>query len=731
MAIIYMPEKKLFTIHTAGSTWQMKVGRYGHLLHVYYGKKVEDTDLSYLIREMDRGFSGVPYEARIDRGYSLDTLPQEYPSFGAGDYRIACLHAVHEDGSQAAEFRYVSHRIYDGKYRLPGLPALHASSAEAQTLEILLRDKSSGLEVLLYYGVLERADVITRACRIRNAGKTPVRLLRALSCCIDLPDGNLDLITFYGRHAMERNVQRNFIPHGRLSSGSTRGTSSHQANPFVILSSPDAGEEQGVCYGITFVYSGNFLAETEVDQTDQTRLVMGIHPEGFCWTLEGGEEFVTPEVLLAFSADGFGSLSRKLHDLYREHLIPRHFLENRRPILLNNWEVTEFDFTEKELLSLAESAAGLGIELFVMDDGWFGSRNHDGSGLGDWTVNRQKLPSGLNGFSEKLRGMGLQFGIWIEPEMVNEDSDLYRAHPDWCLQIPGRTPNLERCQLVLDLSRKEVRDCLFESISKVVDEAQVSYVKWDMNRNLSDVWSAALPAFRQGEVAHRYVLGLYELMERLTGKYPEVLWEGCSGGGGRFDAGILCYMPQIWCSDNTDAIERIRIQYGTSFGYPVCTMGAHVSASPNRQTGRKVPLETRAEVAMAGTFGYEMDVRMLDETEQEQVRQQIRDYMRYERIIRQGDYYRLTSPWENAELAVWQFVTKDRRESLVSMVALHSKANPPFRRIRVKGLIEDAEYRIEGDDRVYRGSALMHAGLPVPVLWDDYQSCRFYLRKVG
>lgn len=730
MSIIYTPEKKLFTLHTAGSTWQMKVGRYGHLLHAYYGKKVEDMDLSCLIREMNRGFCGVPYEAGEERGYSLDTLPQEYPAFGVGDYRTACLHAVHEDGSQAAELRYVSHRIYDGRYQLPGLPSVRASRTETQTLEILLRDKSSELEVVLYYGVLEQADVITRACRIQNRGKTPIRLLRALSCCVDLPDGNMDLITFHGRHAMERNVQRTRIPHGRLSAGSTRGTSSHQSNPFVILCDPDAGEDWGNCCGMTFVYSGNFLAEAETDQTDQTRIVMGIHPDGFCWTLEEGDTFVTPEVILTFRPDGLGPLSRTLHDLYREHLIPRRFLEKRRPILLNNWEVTEFDFTEEKLLSLAESAAGLGMELFVMDDGWFGERNHDKSGLGDWTANRAKLPSGLRGFSEKLRNLSMKFGIWIEPEMVNEDSALFRAHPDWCLQVPGRSPNLERCQLVLDLSRQNVRDYLFDCISKVLDESQASYVKWDMNRNLSDVWSAALPASRQGEVSHRYVLGLYELMERLTGTYPDILWEGCSGGGGRFDAGILCYMPQIWCSDNTDAVERTRIQYGTSFGYPICAVGAHVSAGINQQTGRQVPLETRAEVAMAGTFGYEMDVQRLDASEQEQVRRQIQNYIRFEHIIRLGDYYRLTSPDTDETLAAWQFVAKDRTESLVSIVALHPKANPPFRRIRLKGLEEHAVYRIDGEDQIWKGSALMYAGLPVPLLWGDYQSCHFYIRRL-
>ena len=404
--------------------------------------------------------------------------------------------------------------------------------------------------------------------------------------------------------------------------------------------------------------------------------------------------------------------------------------KRRRPVLLNNWEVTEFDFTEDRLLSLAQSGAELGIELFVMDDGWFGTRNHDKSGLGDWSVNLKKLPSGLAGFSQKLRNMGMQFGIWIEPEMVNEDSDLYRAHPDWSIQIPGRSPNLERCQLVLNLSLAEIREYLFDQISKILDESKASYVKWDMNRNLSDIWSKALPSERQKETAHRYVLGLYDLMERLTKTYPDILWEGCSGGGGRFDAGILYYMPQIWCSDNTDAVERISIQYGTSFGYPICCMGAHVSDSPNRQTGRSVSFATRAEVAMAGTFGYELDVRALTEEERHQVRQQISDYKTNYYLIQTGDYYRLTDPAKDKDYAAWQFVSKDGCESLISVIFLHVKANPPFLTIKGKGLMEDAVYQIEGDDKIYTGAALMYGGIPLPVLYGEYPNIHYHIRRI-
>ena len=731
MAILYDPKERLFTLHTKNSTWQMKVSGYGHLLHVYYGEKVEDADLSYLLRGINRGFSGTPYEAEEtgDRGYSLDTWPQEYPAFGTGDYRRSCVLAEHEDGSQAAEFLYVSHRICPGKYSLPGLPALRAGKEEAQTLEIRLKDRCTGLEVLLYYGVLEQEDVITRACILENTGSAPVILHRAMSCCVDFLRGDLDLITFPGRHAMERKLQRDKTRPGVCSVGSTRGTSSHQENPFVILCEKEAGEYQGACWGAAFVYSGNFLAETEVDQIGQTRLVMGIHPEGFRWRLDAGGRFAAPEVVLSYSGEGFSRLSHHFHDAYREHLLPPSFRQRKTPVLLNSWEAVEFTFQEETLLAMAESARELGIGLFVVDDGWFGSRDHDRSGLGDWFSNREKLPDGIEGLAEKIHGMGMQFGLWVEPEMVNEDSCLFREHPDWCLRIPGRAPNLERCQLVLDMGRREVRDYLFSAISQVLSDTRADYVKWDMNRNLSDVWSAALPASRQGEASHRYVLGLYELMDRLVRRFPDILWEGCSGGGGRFDAGILYYMPQIWCSDNTDAADRIRIQYGTSFGYPVCAMGAHVSSCPNGQTGRTVPLPARAETAMAGTFGYELDMRTFTEAERAQVPRQIADYERLSPLIREGDYYRLTDGEENRELAAWEFVSKDGRDAFVSVVFLHAAANPPFREIRLRGLDPKGLYRIEGEERLYRGNALMYAGLPLPVKLGDYQTVRYVLHR--
>ncbi len=731
MAIIFEPNKKIFTLHTKNSTYQIQISKYGHLIHNYYGSKIENMDLSYLIQGINRGFSGSPYEAMAveDRGYSLDTYPQEYPTYGIGDYRSSCLSVEHEDGSQAAELIYDSYKIYQGKYQLKGLPAVWAKENEAQTLEITLKDKYSDVKVILYYGVLEEFDVITRACTIYNEGEYPIYLNKVFSCCIDFWKNNMEMISFYGRHAMERTLQRRKIEHGKLSVGSTRGTSSHQHNPFVILCEEGVGEDHGVCYGASFVYSGNFIAEAEVDQINHTRFVMGIHPEGFRYYVEPKDCFFAPEVVFVYSDAGMGEMSRKLHDLYRNNLIRSKFMHERRPVLLNNWEATEFDFTQEHLVEIAKAGRELGIELFVMDDGWFGERDHDKAGLGDWFPNKKKLPNGVKGLAKQIHALGMKFGLWIEPEMINEDSELYRNHADWCLSIPNRKPNVERGQLVLDMSRKDVRDYLYDSISKILDEAKVDYVKWDMNRNLSDVWSAKVPSYRQGEVSHRYVLGVYELMERFMSNYPDILWEGCSGGGGRFDAGILYYMPQIWCSDNTDAIERTSIQYGTSFGYPISCMGAHVSAVPNHQTGRSVSLNTRAEVAMAGTFGYEMDLGTLREEEKEIVRSQIQEFKKYYNIIQYGDYYRLTNPLEE-EVAIWQFVDKEKKKALVSVVSLRTRANAPFIKVYLKGLKEDSLYRIDDGEEVYRGSALMKAGFHIPVLKGDYSSLHFYIREI-
>ncbi len=727
--MIVLDEKnRVFTLHTRSTTYQMKADRHQVLLHTYYGPRTEGGDLSYYIRSADRGFSPNPSEAGRDRAYSLDTLPQEYSGCGVGDFRTPALELEPADGSRAADLRYKSHKRRKGKYALPGLPAFFGGEEEWETLSVTLTDEAAGAEVELLYGVLEERDLITRAVRITNQGEKPLSVCRAASLNLDFfSPGELDLVTFDGCHIMERSVNRTPLHPGVHSVGSVRGTSSHHHNPFVILCQREAGEDSGLCYGAALLYSGNFEAAVEVTRTGNDRLTLGINPYHFRFVLAPGESFVTPEAALVCSPNGFGQMSRQFHRAIRENLLRDPWAGKRKPVLINNWEATEFNFDAELLVGIARSAAGLGMEMFVMDDGWFGNRNTDYSSLGDWQVDQKKLPGGLEALVPRIQKLGMTFGLWVEPEMVSEDSDLYRAHPDWALGIPGRAQTLGRSQMVLDFSRREVRDHIYGELRKVLDSAEIAYVKWDMNRSLTDVWSSALPPERQGEVYHRFVLGLYEMLERLRTDYPHILVEGCSGGGGRFDAGMLYYTPQIWCSDNTDAIDRLRIQYGTSFCYPVGTMGAHVSAVPNGQTGRSVPIRTRGVVAMCGTFGYEMDLRNCTEEEKTVVREQTETFKARWRLIQEGDYYRLTDPFREGPYTAWEQVSEDRREALVSVVMGTVHGALPFLTVKAKGLDPQASYRINGSTDRYTGEMLMNIGIPLPVPEGDYQSAQLYL----
>lgn len=590
----------VFTLQTKSSTYQMKEEG-GFLFHNYYGPVIGDVDMSYLVCPMDRGFSGQPQEI-VDRRFSLDTRLLEYSAYGTGDYRDYCLHAVYEDGSHVTDLRFVSYEVKEGKYALEGLPAMYQGEEKAETLEITLRDEYKNLEVVLYYGVFEDLDVITRACKIVNQSKEQVRLLRAYSMGLDFDNKDMDMLHFYGRHAMERKMERSPLQHGFQGVESRRGYSSHQQNPFVILCKQDANEEYGWCYGASFAYSGNFSIQAEVSQMDLTRLTVGIQDTQFEFHLEPGESFTAPEVILSFSENGLGQLSRNYHKAIRHNLCRGKYKTERRPVLINNWEATYFDFTLEKLVAIAKDAKELGIEMLVMDDGWFGKRDSDYSGLGDWFINEKKLKGGLKNLVEEVNKAGMKFGIWFEPEMISEDSDLYRAHPDWALTVPGRSFTRARHQLVLDFSREDVRTYIFDRMCEILESANIEYVKWDANRHLTDVWSAKLPADRQGEVFHRYILGLYDFLEKLTQRFPNLLIEGCSGGGGRFDAGMMYYHPQIWCSDDTDAIERLDIQYGTSFGYPISTVGSHVSVCPNHQTGRSVSHEDQGNCSYGRHF---------------------------------------------------------------------------------------------------------------------------------
>ncbi len=722
--IVYDAASRLFTLHTQNTTYQMKADEYGVLLHTYYGPRLSGGDLSYLIRGADRGFSPNPNETGHCRTYSLDTLPQEYSTCGVGDFRLPSLEPELTDGSHACDLRYTGFERWNGKYALEGLPAFFGG-AQWQTLVIFLEDAAAHLRVELYYGVLEEHDLITRAVRILNRGKSSVRLRQAASVCLDFQRGDLEMMTFNGRHAMERCPSRAPLRPGVQGVGSIRGASSHQHNPFVILCEPACGEDYGLCWGAMLLYSGNFQAQAERSQFEDSRLVMGINPYHFCYTLSPGESFITPEAALICSPCGFGQMSRQYHRAIRTHLLRDPMAGTQKPVLVNNWEATYFDFDSEALVRLAQAAAPLGIGLFVMDDGWFGRRDSDSSSLGDWQVNSEKLPGGLEALVSRIKALGMKFGIWVEPEMVNEDSALYQAHPDWALKIPGRPCARGRSQLVLDFSRQDVREHIYGALHAILASADITYVKWDMNRSLSDVWSAALPPERQGEVYHRYVLGVYELLERFRRDFPHVLIEGCSGGGGRFDAGMLYYTPQIWCSDNTDAIDRLRIQYGTSFCYPPCTMGAHVSAVPNDQNGRVTPLETRGIAAMSGAFGYEMDLSQTTPQDRAVIQKQTADYRAYYSLIHQGDYYRLSDPFRDP-LTAWAHVSQDKREALVSAVYGTVHAAPPFTALKLKGLDPAQHYQINGAGS-WPGDALMQAGYPLPLPWGDYQAFQLHL----
>ena len=655
----------------------------------------------------------------------MDYYPLEYPVQGNGDFRVKALKAGFEGEVPALDLRFVSYELEKGKYSLPGLPALfEAEAGEVETLKITLKDRLEEIYVTLFYGVFEKKNVITRAASIENRSGKNVTLKRALSLGLDFMEGDMDLIHFYGKHAGERQFERRNLPHGITEISSSRGTSSHHHNPFVILCDKDTTEDFGNAYGVSFIYSGGFKIQMEKDQVDGIRLVCGLDDEEFLWKLAPGETFVTPEAALSYSEKGLTVLSDQFQKAYHANLIRSPWKDKKRPTLVNNWEATYFGFDAEKLLKIAGEAADLGLDMLVLDDGWFGKRDDDNSGLGDWFVNEKKLGCTMKELVDRVNALGLKFGIWLEPEMVSEDSELYRMHPDWVLQIPGREPNRSRNQLVLDLSRKEVREYMKKFINDTLSCANISYVKWDMNRSVDNVYSAADPTLSQGAVRHKYVLGLYEVMEDMLTRHPDLLLEGCSGGGGRFDAGMLYYAPQIWCSDNTDAIERLRIHYGTSFGYPMSSVSAHVSVCPNHQNGRVTPFKTRGICAMQGSFGYELDLSKLSEEDKAEARRQITVYNENWELFQSGSYYRLNSPMENHDYTAWSYVSKDQRKASLNVIYTDLHGNPKPVRVKLKGLKKDASYDVDGT--VYTGAALMRGGLLIPkpsCNYDSYMVC--------
>ena len=729
MSIRIDHETGLITLHTLHTSYQMWADGQGVVHHLYYGPAIGGSDLRGLEFYSDCGFSPQPAGMDRQRDYSLDTLCQEYTGSGVGDYRIGCLRLAGPDGGRAADLRFVSAEAVPGKYALPGLPAACAEDGACETLRLKLRDAVHGLTVTLLYGVFAQADVITRAALLENEGSGPIRLDKAASACLDLPFGKWELIHFHGRHCMERQPERVPLSHNIQTLRSARGASSHQHNPFAILAAPHTTEEAGECLGAMLVWSGNFKIECEVSQMQSTRLVAGVSDDDFSWTLEPGGQFAAPEVLFCYSDQGLSELSARYHRFLQRHIIRSPWRDKPRPILINNWEATYMDFDAQRIWDIARQARDLGVEMLVLDDGWFGERSDDSSGLGDWQFNEKKLGCTFDQLIGRVREMGLLFGLWIEPEMVCANTALYAAHPDWALSIPGRAPATGRSQLVLDMGRPDVVDYLYDLFHRLLAEHDIAYIKWDMNRNLTDVYSRALPPERQGEAAYRYMLGLYSLLDRLTRDFPQVLFEGCAGGGGRFDAGMLCYCPQIWCSDDTDAIHRIKIQYGTSFGYPPCSMGSHISASPNHQTGRSTLLSTRAVVAMAGTFGYELDLQKLTADEKEMVKAQIVRYKQLQPLLLEGRCERLTDAVTDTCFTAWQFTAPDRSRAAVSVVVIDPQANPWPIHIRLRGLDPQALYHESLTERVYTGAALCHAGLTLPIMQGDYPAVQIMIER--
>lgn len=735
MAIRYIEQDRTFWLDTEHTSYLLAiVDQENFVGHVYYGQKLQYTENTpapvYLLRTGEAPF--VPSQNNRERVSFLDSFPMEYPGNGLGDYRESAISVRTAQGHVGVQLQYVSHEIVKEKPALPGLPSTFPGDEDCDTLILHLADPVIGLAADLIYTTFEEEDVITRSVILKNTAGQPVYVTKVMSACLDLDctDEKYDILTLHGSWARERQMERRSLMHGKQSVGSVRGESSHQEHPFIALLSADATQDAGEVYGMHFVYSGNFLAQAELSQFDSIRMTMGIHPENFVWKLEQGESFAAPEVVMTYSAEGLGGMTRHYHDMYRNHLIRGEYRDKKRPILINNWEATYFDFNTEKLLKIAEQASKLGIEMLVMDDGWFGHRNDDSTSLGDWKVNEQKLPGGLKPLVDQVNALGMKFGIWFEPEMISPDSDLYRAHPDWAIHIDGRAATQSRCQYVLDLSRKEVRDYVYDQVSAILHSANIRYVKWDMNRQLSDLGSSYLSADHKEELFHRYVLGVYELQERLVTEFPNLLLENCSGGGARFDPGMLYYSPQIWCSDDTDAIERLLIQEGTSLIYPLCSMGAHVSDCPNHTVGRVTPFETRGHVALAGTFGYELDVTKIPKEDREQIPQQIAMYHKYHELVREGDYYRIASYSENHLYDCWAVSAKDKSEVLVTYVQVLSTPNAHSRKLYLKGFEPQAVYRLEETGETFTGEILEKYGYLIRPLWGDFRSKLLHFTKI-
>ena len=725
-----------FRLDTPSSTYGISILNGGYIIHSYFGGKLGNDDFTYLARPKEYGFSDS--DIFREKHSFLDYIPQEYPTDGLGDFRESALAVTSNQGHNAIELKYKSHKIIKGTENLKGLPCVFGKEDECSRLEILAWDEVLNVEVTLVYTVFENLDAIIRSAKIVNCTEDAIYIKKALSASFDIDDENFDVITLHGSWARERHIERHKVHLGKQGVLSVRGESSHQEHPFIALTDHNTDYNSGRVWAMNFIYSGNFVADLQKNQFNSVRMLMGINPENFSWKLPKGEIFETPQVVLVYSEKGLNAMSNTFHDLYREHLIRSPYKSSPRPILINNWEATYFNFDTDKLLEIAREASKDGIEMLVMDDGWFGKRNSDNCSLGDWTVNEEKIKGGLKNLVEKVNDLGMKFGIWFEPEMISPDSELYRAHPDWAIQIPQRKPGMSRQQLVLDITRKEVRDYAYNSIAEILRSANIEYVKWDMNRQLSDIGSLSLAPDQTGEFYHRYVLALYEMQERLVTDFPKLLLENCSGGGARFDPGMFYYSPQIWCSDDTDAIERLSIQEGTALIYPLSTMGAHVSVCPNHAVGRITPFKTRGYVALSGTFGYELDITKLSEEERKEIPHQIELYKKFGSLVRDGDYQRILSFSKDNEADCWASISKDKTKALVTFVQVLNHPNYKSRFVKIQNLDEDATYSVtfldESDEKATKqkltGKTLAKAGFLIQRAWGDFQAKLIYIVKI-
>ncbi|GAA3631027.1 alpha-galactosidase [Lactobacillus hamsteri] len=727
--ITFDERNKVFHLHNKQVSYLISVENGGTLSHLYFGKRVKEYHNQLRYPRLDRGFSG-NLPGSLDRTFSRDSLPKEYSSAGEMDYHTPATVVRHSDGSNALFLTYKTYKIEDGKPDLKGLPhSWVKDKTEAQTLIITLEDKCSEFEYDLIYTIYRDRPVIVRSVKVRNNGKDSAYIEKAASMQMDFGNKDFESITLPGAHANERHMQREKIGQGIHVYSSHRGTSSHQMNPFLALVDPDTNEFNGDAYGFALVYSGNHKFEVERDQFDQIHLNIGINDFNFKWKLKSGDSFQTPEVLMVYSDHGLNQMSQAFHSLIHDRIMRSKFKNQVRPILVNNWEATYFDFDEDKLRPIVDKAKKLGIEMFVLDDGWFGHRDDDNSSLGDWKVFKKKFPNGLGHFADYVHNQGLKFGLWFEPEMISYDSDLYKEHPDYLMQVPGRKPSPSRNQYILDLGREEVRDNIFKQMIKILDDGKIDYIKWDMNRHLSDIYEADLPADQQGEVYHRYVLGFYDLLNRLVTRYPNILFEGCSGGGGRFDAGAAYYTPQIWASDNSDAIARLTIQYGTSLVYPQSMLTSHVSVSPNEQNGRITPFDTRGAVAMWGDLGYELDLTKMSDEDSKKVAEQVAEYKKIRKVTQFGKFYRLKSPM-NSNQCAWMTVSQDQNEAVVTVVKIMAYAQPYLTKTKLVGLDPNKQYQNIDTKEIFGGDELMNLGFYDSVEHGDFKAKMYHFKAI-